>query len=693
MLYTQTSVDWLSYLQLLINYANDKLQLYFTDVTFMNIKREYEAEGIDQHMKEIKDISPTLEMIEGVPVEVRGRMERSECLLSILDADTLTSDKTHKRLSVAPGAMAKPESRDTKVFKVLTERIGKKEGFIPYAGIMNPRSREIRDKFPKSVESNGHTYDTNFVVVHFGNEVPYCIEGFCERNADQLDTNLKELLQKCADKNRDNPFMHSIFDQEAAKERSIAFKFREEMAKLVDRSLRLCNGHFIRCIKPNNERKPFLLDPNTCTPQLQSCGVKEAAVVAQAGFDKSFKPQDLVSIVVKGMIPNATWDRLDEEKRGKLALYYLHRVFHVNKGSGDYEDYAIGKTKIFFRPGVWEQCMARQVDFENIAEAVVSARKKRVMREKMMKFKADVKEQVKRNATRRISMVDNEEQVRAEQAMADEHQNQMTAAIGKAMAEAEMAKEEELEREKQKLAEKHEAELERVRAAAQAELAEQLEAAQLTAKTNEVKMQLEAAEQNRQNEELTEFKNEAEYLREELNKYKTEVAVLRGLLQDVKDKTMAYIKQKGNGASSDGPKAPKPNAPPVPAKPSVPDSMPASSPPPIEEKAPPPPIPEKAPPPPIPQKAPPPPIPEKAPPAPPVPPPTPPPIPEKAPPPPIPEKAPPPPPPISEKAPPPPPIPPPAAYGDDDDDDPPPPPPIPPPLTSGKSSLDIDIGE
>ena len=55
--------------------------------------------------------------------------------------------------------------------KTLVERIGKMDPFIPYAGLVNPRSREMRDKFAKAVESNGHKYDTSFVVVHFGNEV------------------------------------------------------------------------------------------------------------------------------------------------------------------------------------------------------------------------------------------------------------------------------------------------------------------------------------------------------------------------------------------------------------------------------------------------------------------------------------------------------------------------------------------
>jgi len=103
---------------------------------------------------------------------------------------------------------------------------------------MNPRSGEIRKKFDKFVETRGHKYELSFIVVHFGNEVPYCVEGFCERNADTLDTHLKKLLQICAEKNKGNEFMNSIFDQEAAKERSIAFKFREEMTELVDNQLR-----------------------------------------------------------------------------------------------------------------------------------------------------------------------------------------------------------------------------------------------------------------------------------------------------------------------------------------------------------------------------------------------------------------------------------------------------------------------
>jgi hypothetical protein len=47
-----------------------------------------------------------------------------------------------------------------------------------------------------------------------------------------------------------------------------------------------CDGHFIRCIKPNDERMPFAIEPQMLQTQLQSCGVLEAAKVSQAGFPK-----------------------------------------------------------------------------------------------------------------------------------------------------------------------------------------------------------------------------------------------------------------------------------------------------------------------------------------------------------------------------------------------------------------------
>ena len=190
---------------------------------------------------------------------------------------------------------------------------------------------------------------------------------------------------------------------------------------------------------------------------------------------------------------------------------------------------------------MWEQCKHRQLEFETLAKAVVEARKRRDMKKKLAKLKADLKDQSQRNAMRRVSIVDTEAQKREELAKEEEVHAKVTAALGKAMAETEMAHQEELEHERQRAKEKYEAEMERIRHQAEIQLAEKMEQAAVAAKAKEVKMELDMAEAHRQNSELNEFKQEAEYLREELRKYKTECAVLRGILQQVTQNTQKPI--------------------------------------------------------------------------------------------------------------------------------------------------------
>ena len=75
----------------------------------------------------------------------------------------------------------------------------------------------------------------SFGIRHFGGAVFYRVQDFCEKNLDKLDTNLAELLGKGT-----------------GEKDPISKKFIKSMKDLDDR-LRRCHGHFVRCIKPNNE--------------------------------------------------------------------------------------------------------------------------------------------------------------------------------------------------------------------------------------------------------------------------------------------------------------------------------------------------------------------------------------------------------------------------------------------------------
>jgi hypothetical protein len=69
-----------------------------------------------------------------------------------------------------------------------------------------------------------------------------------------------------------SPFSRSLFAEAAnTKDRSISFKFRDSMRSLVS-TLNRSEGHFVRCIKPNNMRRPFDLDAVETLEQLKCCG-------------------------------------------------------------------------------------------------------------------------------------------------------------------------------------------------------------------------------------------------------------------------------------------------------------------------------------------------------------------------------------------------------------------------------------
>jgi hypothetical protein len=160
-----------SYEQLLINFANDKLQcvwpapaaraaplsprgraavarlrapsvmrarrraacaprsrFFFTSTTVSHVMHEYNAEGIDTSniLASYQDVKPTLVLLEGEELKEKwrpGHEPRSECLLSLLDDDTRYSERAQAR---AGGG-----SRDDKLLAKVREKLGK----LPYAAV------------------------------------------------------------------------------------------------------------------------------------------------------------------------------------------------------------------------------------------------------------------------------------------------------------------------------------------------------------------------------------------------------------------------------------------------------------------------------------------------------------------------------------------------------------------------------
>ena len=102
---------------------------------------------------------------------------------------------------------------------------------------------------------------TAFGIRHFAGVVFYNTKGFLEKNKDTFSGDLLALMPTT--KNR---FLHSLFvddlkmlgnDQKSRKTVTLSAQFKRSLDLLMT-TLGECNPFFIRCIKPNEFKKPLV---------------------------------------------------------------------------------------------------------------------------------------------------------------------------------------------------------------------------------------------------------------------------------------------------------------------------------------------------------------------------------------------------------------------------------------------------
>lgn len=154
--------------QLLINYANEKLQRHFNRHLFEVEQELYESEGVDWSYITFNDNRPCLELIEGGDGNVG--------LLSILDD--------------AWGGMGSASEKDVKFVSHLHQQFG---------GVASPKGKK-KGNGSSQCSGKHKNYitpkfgnDRQFIIVHYAGEVRYTANEFVEKNVESLSNELKDL--------------------------------------------------------------------------------------------------------------------------------------------------------------------------------------------------------------------------------------------------------------------------------------------------------------------------------------------------------------------------------------------------------------------------------------------------------------------------------------------------------------------
>uniref|UniRef100_A0A7M4F7K8 Unconventional myosin-Vb n=1 Tax=Crocodylus porosus TaxID=8502 RepID=A0A7M4F7K8_CROPO len=303
-----------SFEQFCINYANEKLQQQFNLHVFKLEQEEYMKEQIPWTLIDFYDNQPCIDLIEA-----------KLGILDLLDEECKV-----------------PKGTDQNWAQKLYDR------------------HSASQHFQKPRMSN-----TSFIVVHFADKVEYQCEGFLEKNRDTVYEEQINILKASK-----YPMVADLFHDEkdsmpappvgkgtsskisvrsarpavkaANKEhkKTVGHQFRNSLHLLME-TLNATTPHYVRCIKPNDEKLPFKFDPKRAVQQLRACGVLETIRISAAGYPSRWSYHDFLNRY-RVLMKKRDISKNDKKQICKTLLENLIT---------DPDKFQFGRTKIFFRAG------------------------------------------------------------------------------------------------------------------------------------------------------------------------------------------------------------------------------------------------------------------------------------------------------------------------------------------------------
>ncbi|KIY70319.1 nonmuscle myosin heavy chain b [Cylindrobasidium torrendii FP15055 ss-10] len=320
-----------TYEQLLINYTNEKLQQFFNHHMFVLEQEEYSREGIKwDYVNFGLDLQPTIDLIEATGQSIG--------ILSCLDEECIM-----------------PRATD----KTFTHKLNTLWGQVGNV-----------DDHPGKTKYESARFEQGFLIQHYAAKVEYRTDGWLEKNKDPLNDNLTRVLAAAKEKYISNLFADfadgptgpvsggtSMFGGTVPKRRvkkgafrTVGQRHKEQLSSLMTQ-LHATQPHFVRCIVPNNHKKPGRIDVPLVLDQLRCNGVLEGIRIARLGYPNRLpfvEFRQRYEVLTPGIIPPGYMD-------GREACRRMVKTLELDDPA-----FKIGTSKIFFKAGVLAELEERR---------------------------------------------------------------------------------------------------------------------------------------------------------------------------------------------------------------------------------------------------------------------------------------------------------------------------------------------
>ncbi|XP_062474993.1 unconventional myosin-XV [Pezoporus occidentalis] len=246
-IYGFEDLNFNSFEQLCINYANEYLQFFFNKIVFQEEQEEYLREQIEWKEIPFSDNQPCIDLISQKPYGILRILDDQSCFPQATDHTFL--QKCH------------------------------------YHHGTNPLYTKPKMPLPE------------FTIKHYAGKVTYQVHKFLDKNYDQVRQDVLDLFISSRTKVVANLFFghaqvmarqRSLHRRSSTRTRrykapTVAARFQQSLLELVEKMER-CNPFFVRCLKPNNKKEPGLFEADVVSSQLRYSGILETIRIRKEGF-------------------------------------------------------------------------------------------------------------------------------------------------------------------------------------------------------------------------------------------------------------------------------------------------------------------------------------------------------------------------------------------------------------------------
>ncbi|XP_027512370.1 LOW QUALITY PROTEIN: unconventional myosin-XV [Corapipo altera] len=319
-IYGFEDLNFNSFEQLCINYANEYLQFFFNKIVFQEEQEEYLREQIEWKEIPFSDNQPCIDLISQKPYGILRILDDQSCFPQATDHTFL--QKCH------------------------------------YHHGTNPLYTKPKMPLPE------------FTIKHYAGKVTYQVHKFLDKNYDQVRQDVLDLFISSKTKVVANLFFghaqvlarqRSLIRRSSTRTRrykapTVAARFQQSLLELVERMER-CNPFFVRCLKPNNKKEPGLFEADVVSSQLRYSGILETIRIRKEGFP--IRIPFLVFIdryrclvdMWSNIIPN-----------GANCVEMLRNLCTVNPGM-----YYVGVTKLFLKEQLYQVLESKRARAHHLA--------------------------------------------------------------------------------------------------------------------------------------------------------------------------------------------------------------------------------------------------------------------------------------------------------------------------------------